>query len=173
MNKNAIVMFAALSLLAACGRDEEAAPQSPPPPATPPIGVPAEPPVQPLPGEPAAPPTEPPATPPPASPQSEAPAAAPGETAAPGAAGDAARGESVYKATCSLCHAAAVAGAPKLGDTADWSPRIAQGTEVLYNHALNGFQGAKGVMPPKGGNTALPDEDVKAAVDYMVAQAKK
>jgi cytochrome c5 len=66
-----------------------------------------------------------------------------------------------------------VAGAPKLGDTADWSPRIAQGTEVLYNHALNGFQGAKGVMPPKGGNTALPDEDVKAAVDYMVAQAKK
>jgi cytochrome c5 len=171
MDKNTLVFFAALSLLTACGRDDEPAPEAPPPPATPPTGVPAEPPVQPLPGEPAAPPTEPPAVPP-ATPQSEAPAAPAGEAPPPAATADAERGASVYKKTCALCHAAGVAGAPKPGDTADWSPRIAQGTDVLYNHALNGFQGAKGVMPPKGGNTELPDEDVRAAVDYMVAQSK-
>ena len=70
------------------------------------------------------------------------------------------------------CHGAGVAGAPKLGDKADWGPRIAQGNDTLYQHAIQGFQGKKGVMPPKGGNTALPDDQVKAAVDYMVSQAK-
>jgi len=52
-----------------------------------------------------------------------------------------------------------------------WAPRIAQGTSTLYEHALKGFQGKTGMMPPKGGSTA-PDADVKAAVDYMVAAAK-
>jgi cytochrome c5 len=47
-----------------------------------------------------------------------------------------------------------------------------QGKDTLYQHALQGFQGRKGVMPPKGGNTALPDPGVKAAVDYMVSQAR-
>ena len=58
--------------------------------------------------------------------------------------------------------------APKLEDKANWAPRIASGIETLYHSALNG----KGVMPPKGGNMGLADDDVKAAVDYMVSQAQ-
>jgi cytochrome c5 len=81
-------------------------------------------------------------------------------------------GEAVYNQTCQVCHGAGVAGAPKLGDKADWGPRVAQGTDTLYQHAIAGFTGKKGAMPPKGGNTALADADVKAAVDYMVAKAK-
>jgi cytochrome c5 len=81
-------------------------------------------------------------------------------------------GQTVYSTTCAVCHAAGVTGAPKPGDKADWGPRIAQGNDTLYQHALNGFQGKKGVMPPKGGNTALADADVKAAVDFMVSQSK-
>ncbi len=92
-----------------------------------------------------------------------------GSTVAMGASGD---GQAVYTKTCSVCHAAGVTGAPKLGDKGDWGPRIAQGNDTLYKHALEGFQGKKGQMPPKGGNTALADADVKAAVDYMVSQAK-
>ena len=86
--------------------------------------------------------------------------------------GAAASGEAVYNQTCQVCHAAGVAGAPKLGDKADWGPRVAQGNDTLYQHAIGGFTGKKGVMPPKGGNTALPDADVKAAVDFMVGKAK-
>jgi cytochrome c5 len=61
-----------------------------------------------------------------------------------------------------------VAGAPKFGDKAAWAPRIAQGKNALYASALKG----KAAMPPKGGNTALSDDAVKAAVDYMIAAAK-
>ena len=67
------------------------------------------------------------------------------------------------------CHAAGVANAPKLGDKAAWAPRIAKGKPVLYDHAVKGFNN---VMPAKGGNASLSDADVKAAVDYMLAQAK-
>lgn len=81
-------------------------------------------------------------------------------------------GKKVYGNVCSLCHAAAVAGAPKPGDKADWAPRIAQGTDVLYKHALEGFTGAKGMMPARGGSTTLSDDDVKAAVNFMVDQSK-
>lgn len=81
-------------------------------------------------------------------------------------------GKKVYGNVCSLCHAAAVAGAPKPGDKADWAPRIAQGTDVLYKHALEGFTGAKGMMPARGGSTTLSDDEVKAAVDFMVDQSK-
>jgi cytochrome c5 len=59
-----------------------------------------------------------------------------------------------------------------LGDKAAWAPRIAQGPNVLHDHAIKGFQGKAGVMPAKGGNTSLSDADVKAAVDHMVAAAK-
>jgi cytochrome c5 len=93
------------------------------------------------------------------------PAAAP-------AAAPAADGKKVFDMSCAACHATGVAGAPKFGDKAAWAPRIAQGANVLYTHAIGGFQGKAGVMPPKGGNTSLPDADVKAAVDYMVAAAK-
>ena len=81
-------------------------------------------------------------------------------------------GKSVFNKTCSLCHAAGVAGAPNPGDTADWGPRIAQGNDLLYKHALEGFTGAKGAMPARGGNAALTDDEVKAAVDYMVGLSK-
>ena len=100
-----------------------------------------------------------------------APAAAVVAAAAPTAA-PAVDGKKVFTMSCAACHATGVAGAPKFGDKAAWAPRIAQGVNVLYTHALGGFQGKAGVMPPKGGNTTLPDADVKAAVDYMVAAAK-
>jgi len=96
-------------------------------------------------------------------------AAAPAATPAAAPAAD---GNKVFTMSCAACHATGVAGAPKFGDKAAWAPRIAQGANVLYTHALGGFQGKAGVMPPKGGNTSLPDADVKAAVDYMVAAAK-
>ena len=102
--------------------------------------------------------------------QSSATTASAGNTAAMGAGPD--LGKTTFEKTCQVCHAAGVAGAPKVGDKADWGPRIAQGKDTLYAHALQGFTGKKGMMPPKGGNTALADADVKAAVDYMVAQAK-
>lgn len=108
-----------------------------------------------------------------------APAATPTTSEAPAAAAPAeaavaenAAGKKVYGATCSMCHAAGVAGAPKPGDKADWAPRIAQGMDTLYKHAIEGFTGAKGMMPAKGGNTALSDDDVKAAVDHMVALSR-
>jgi cytochrome c5 len=66
------------------------------------------------------------------------------------------------------CHGTGVAGAPKLGDKAAWAPRIKQGKDTLYNHALHG----KGAMPPKGGNASLADDAVKAAVDYMVSASQ-
>lgn len=80
-------------------------------------------------------------------------------------------GKAVYDKSCALCHGAGIAGAPKLGDKADWSARIAQGKPTLYKHAIEGYTGTKGVMPPKGGATALSDDEVKSAVDYMAAQA--
>ncbi|MCG6872712.1 MAG: c-type cytochrome [Gammaproteobacteria bacterium] len=85
---------------------------------------------------------------------------------------EAADGKTTYETTCSACHAAGVAGAPKLGDKALWDPRIAQGLAVLEEHAIKGFQGKTGFMPAKGGNASLPDDAVKAAVAYMVEQAK-
>jgi cytochrome c5 len=77
-------------------------------------------------------------------------------------------GKATYQTTCVVCHAAGIAGAPKFGDKIAWAPRIQTGIAALYNSALKG----KNVMPPKGGNVSLADGDVKAAVDYMVAQAK-
>jgi len=87
----------------------------------------------------------------------------------PAMAGD---GEAVYGQACHICHAAGIAGAPKLGDQAAWADRIAQDSEAMYQHAINGFQGSTGVMPPKGGFTHLSDDQVKAAVDFMVSKAK-
>ena len=93
-------------------------------------------------------------------------------SAAVASAPTAAGGEGVYKNACVACHGAGIAGAPKTGDKAAWTARIAQGKPKLYDHAILGYQGKAGVMPAKGGNPALADADVKAAVDYMVALAK-
>ena len=108
--------------------------------------------------------------------QKDAPAPAVAATPAPAVvatapAADNPVGKSIYGKTCSLCHAAAIAGAPKPGDKAEWGPRIAQGKEVLYKHAIEGFTGAKGMMPARGGGTTLTDDEVKAAVDYMADQS--
>lgn len=92
--------------------------------------------------------------------------------AAPAAAPENTVGKSVYGKTCALCHAANVAGAPKPGDKADWSPRIAQGMDLLNKHAIEGFTGAKGQMPARGGSTTLTDDEVKAAVAFMVDQSR-
>jgi copper(I)-binding protein len=79
-----------------------------------------------------------------------------------------AAGEKTYNTTCVACHGSGAMGAPKLSDKAAWSPRIKTGMDTLYSSALNG----KRMMPPKGGQMALPDSDVKAAVDYMVAKSQ-
>ncbi|HEY8242629.1 MAG: c-type cytochrome [Vicinamibacteria bacterium] len=105
----------------------------------------------------------------------EAPVAAPPAVAvaaaAPVAAGPA-DGKKVFDGACAACHGAGIAGAPKVGDKAAWAPRIAQGAATLYQHAINGYQGKAGVMPPKGGSLNLSDAEVKAAVDTMIAAAK-
>jgi len=77
-------------------------------------------------------------------------------------------GEAVYKKTCKLCHATGMLKSPKFGDKAAWKDRIAKGNDVLYDHAINGFN----KMLPKGGKKSLSDDEVKAAVDYMVEAAK-
>jgi cytochrome c5 len=92
-------------------------------------------------------------------------AAAPAVPAA--SAADLAKGEKIYTATCLACHGAGVLGAPKFADPAAWQPRIAKGIETLYGSAINGFN----MMPPRGGNAVLKDDEMKAAVDYMVSKA--
>jgi cytochrome c5 len=87
--------------------------------------------------------------------------------AAQAVADDADKGEKIVKTTCGLCHLTGTAGAPIIGSKADWAPRIAQGKATLYEHAIKGFEGKNGTMPPKGGS-ALSDDDIKAAVDYLV-----
>ena len=84
------------------------------------------------------------------------------------AAGGAADGKATYDAVCGVCHTAGVAGAPKPGDKAGWAPRLKQGKDALYAAALKG----KGAMPPKGGNPALSDDAVRAAVDHLLATVK-
>ena len=82
-------------------------------------------------------------------------------------------GEQAFREVCSVCHAQGIAGAPKAGDAAAWGPRIAQGNNVLYDHALHGYQGKAGVMPAKGARTDVPDPVIRQAVDYMVGLVKK
>jgi cytochrome c5 len=81
-------------------------------------------------------------------------------------------GEAVYNMACVACHGAGVAGAPKFGDAAAWKARIAQGADTLHKHAVEGFQGSAGFMPPKGGRVDLTDKSIINAVDYMVAGSK-
>jgi len=81
-------------------------------------------------------------------------------------------GPQVYNSACLACHSTGVGGAPVVGDVAQWAGRIAQGKDVLYNHAINGFDGdAVTPMLPKGGRTDLSDEEIKGAVDYMVGES--
>lgn len=90
---------------------------------------------------------------------------------APAAAAQDLDGQGVYSMACTACHGAGIAGAPKTGDTAAWAPRIEQGMDTLVRHAIEGFQGDAGYMPPRGGFSNLSDEQVREAVQYMVDQA--
>lgn len=81
-------------------------------------------------------------------------------------------GAAVWRAHCSACHATGVAGAPKIGDKKEWAPILAKTDKAtLYKHAINGFHGNRGYMPPKGGASSLTDAEVRAAVDYMVGKS--
>lgn len=95
-------------------------------------------------------------------PQPETKPAAPAKPAA------SANGKPVYDKVCAVCHAAAVAGAPKPGDKAAWAPRLQQGMDGLVQSVVKG----KGAMPPKAGNPALTEAEIRAAVDYLVSQSK-
>ena len=77
-------------------------------------------------------------------------------------------GEQVFKSVCTTCHTPGMMGAPKFGDKKAWAPRIAQGEEVLVQHALKGIR----MMPARGGKASLTDGEVKGAVQYMVSHAK-
>ena len=81
-------------------------------------------------------------------------------------------GTELFEQTCSACHGQGIAGAPRAGDKAAWAPRIAQGKAVLDDHAIHGFTGSAGTMPPKGGRTDVSDDLVKQAVDYMLKLAQ-
>ena len=80
-------------------------------------------------------------------------------------------GKKIYNGMCVTCHGAGVAGAPRVGDKGAWAERIDKGATTLYANAINGVQGSSGVMPAKGGYPALSDDEIKAVVDYMVAQS--
>ncbi len=90
------------------------------------------------------------------------------EMQAGGGAGGVKDGKTVYNTVCAGCHGAGVMGAPKFGDKGAWAPRIGQGMATLTNHAINGFKG----MPARGGAASLSDDEVKAAVQYMVDGSK-
>jgi cytochrome c5 len=81
-------------------------------------------------------------------------------------------GPQVYNTACLACHSTGVGGAPVVGDAAQWTDRVAQGMDVLYDHAINGFDGeALTPMLPKGGRIDLSDQEVQDAVDYMIAES--
>lgn len=145
MTKKMLIPLALVALLAACGQQEQAS-------------------------SPAAEKAAPEAAAAPAA--TSVPAAAVATTAAAPAAAANEQGEKVFKSTCAMCHSTGAGGAPIAGNKDDWGPRIAQGKDTLYTHAINGFTGQKGAMPPKGANSTLADADVKAAVDYMVSKAQ-
>jgi cytochrome c5 len=80
--------------------------------------------------------------------------------------------EDLYNSACSACHGQGIGGAPRFGDKAAWAPRIAKGMDTLHKHALEGFTGQTGLMPPKGGRVDLPDDLVRQGVDYMVEHSR-
>lgn len=76
-------------------------------------------------------------------------------------------GQVIYDQLCGACHGSGAGGAPTLA-RAEWSARLAKGRDTLLAHAIEGYQGEDGIMPPRGGNPALTDEQVAASVDWML-----
>ena len=76
-------------------------------------------------------------------------------------------GEEVYNAVCMSCHTSGAAGSPMIGNRQQWAERISEGKEHLYEQAINGV----GIMPAKGGVATLSDDEVKAAVDYIISKS--
>jgi cytochrome c5 len=103
--------------------------------------------------------------------QAAAVAAAASQAASQVAYGGTTDGSVIFGQLCTGCHTSGAGGAPTL-DQAHWGPRVAQGKDTLYKHAIEGFTGSAGVMPAKGGNPSLSDEQVKATVDWMVGNLK-
>lgn len=85
--------------------------------------------------------------------------------------GGAQSGQEVYETSCQACHGTGAGNAPKYGDAAAWADRIAKGMDTLYVHAIEGFNDV-GMMPPKGMCMSCSDDEVKAAVDYIVENSK-
>ena len=81
-------------------------------------------------------------------------------------------GEEVYNGMCVACHSVPGIGAPVVGNADEWAPRIAKGIDTLYSNAINGFSGPEGYMMPARGGGQFSDDEVKAAVDYMVAKSQ-
>ncbi len=81
-------------------------------------------------------------------------------------------GKTIFGNLCHACHETGAGGAPKISDKSVWAPRVAEGLDTLVKHAIDGFTGKSGVMPPKGGNPALTDAQVKATVQWMLDQVK-
>ena len=81
-------------------------------------------------------------------------------------------GPQVYNEACIACHGSGIGGAPVVGDVGGWTDRIAQGNDLLYEHAIVGFTGSAGYMPPKGARMDLSDDEVRAAVDYMITESQ-
>lgn len=81
-------------------------------------------------------------------------------------------GKTIYGNLCHSCHDTGAGGAPKITDKSAWASRVAEGEATLLKHATEGFAGSSGTMPPKGGNPALSDEQIKATVEYMLSQVK-
>jgi cytochrome c5 len=81
-------------------------------------------------------------------------------------------GKTIFGNLCHACHETGAGGAPMLTNKAAWGPRIAQGEATLLKHAIEGYTGLQGMMPAKGGNPALSDEQVKATVEWMISQVK-
>jgi cytochrome c5 len=88
-------------------------------------------------------------------------------SAAPAAAAGPRSGDAVYNASCLACHSAGVAGAPKTGDSAAWAERAAKGMDTLLSNAINGIN----AMPPKGTCAACSDDEIKAAIEYMLSES--
>ena len=83
-----------------------------------------------------------------------------------------AAGEEIYERSCAGCHDSGTGGAPKPGNKEDWAARIPLGLEVLTQKSIDGYEGKKGAMPPKGGNEELSREEVANAVLYLVERSK-